>query len=65
MDGVVSRLWYATFHIVPYLPQSLDSILVASLLAAEDLDEVLVCAYDDPLADDPADLVHYLEGEAG
>jgi len=42
----------------------LENIPVASLLAAEDL-EVLVCSDDYPLADDPEDLVDYLEGEAG
>ena len=65
MDGMVLRLQYATFHIVPYLPQSLENIPVASLLEAEDLEEVLVCSDDYPLADDPEDLVDYLEGEAG
>ena len=64
MDSAVSRLWYAAFHIVPYLPQSLEIILLASLLAAEDL-EVLVCLGNYPLADNPEDLVDYLEGEAG
>ena len=57
MDGMVSRLWYAAFHFVPYLPCSLESILVTSLLAAEDLKKVLVCLDDYPLVD-------YLEGEA-
>ena len=52
MDGAVSRLQYATFHIVPYLPGSLENILVASLLGTEDLDKVLVHADDYPLADD-------------
>ena len=64
MDGMASRLWFATFHIVPYLPWSLESMLVASLLAAEDLDKVLVHSDDYPLADDPTDLLDYLEGEA-
>ena len=65
MDSVVSRLWYTTFCIVPYLPRPLESILVASLLAAEDLDKVLVCVDKYPLVDDMVDLVDYLEGEAG
>jgi len=43
----------------------LESILVASLLVAEDLDEVLVHLDDYPLVDDPMDLVDYLEGGAG
>jgi len=63
MDSTVSRLWYTTFHIVPYLPQSLESIPVASLLAAEDLDEVLVHADDYSLVGDPVDLMDYLDGE--
>ena len=63
MDGAVSRLQYATFHIVPYLPQSLENIPVASILEAKDF--VLVLADDYPLVDDLVDLVYYLEGEAG
>ena len=65
MDSVVSRLWYASFHVVPYLPQSLENVLLTPLLAVEDLEEVLVCSNDYPLEDDPEDLVDYLEGEAG
>ena len=38
---------------------------MASLLVAEDLDEVLVFSDDSPLGDDPVDLVDYLEEEAG
>jgi len=64
MDSTVSRLQYAAFCIVPYLPLLLESILVASLLAAEDLDEVLVCLDNNPLAENPMELVDYLEGEA-
>jgi len=64
MDGAVSRLWYASFHVVPYFPWSLENVPLTSLLVAEDLEEVLVCSDDYPLADDPDDLVDYLEGEA-
>ena len=64
MDGAVLRLWYAGFHVVPYLPQSLENIPLTSLLAVEDLEEVLVCLDNYPLVDDPEDLVDYLEGEA-
>ena len=60
---MVLRLQYAAFHIVPYLPWSLENIPLTSLLVAEDL-EVLVCLDDYPLVDDPEDLVDYLEGEA-
>ena len=63
MDSTVSRLQYAAFCIVPYLPLLLESILVASLLAAEDLDEVLVHADDYSLVGDPVDLMDYLDGE--
>ena len=65
MDSAVSRLWYTAFHIVPYLPWSLENIPVACLLGDEDLKEVLVCLDDYTLVDDPEDLVDYLEGEAG
>jgi len=41
----------------------LENILVASLLVAEDLEEVLVCLDDYPLADDPEDLVEYWRGK--
>jgi len=61
MNGTVSRLQYSSFHVVPYLPWSLENILLTSLLVAEDLEEVLVHS-DDPLADDPEHLVDYLEG---
>ena len=64
MDGTVSRLWYAGFRVVPYLPWSLENVPLTSLLAAEDLEEVLVHSNDYPFVDDPEDLVDYLEGEA-
>jgi len=65
MDGAVSRLRYASFRVVPYFAQSLENIPLTSLLVVEDLEEVLVRSDDYPLADDPDDLVDYLEGEAG
>jgi len=65
MDVMVSRLQYASFHVVPYFPWSLENILLTSLQVAEELEEVLVCSDDYPLEDDPEDLVDYLEGETG
>ena len=64
VDGSVSKLRYATFRIVPYLPRSLEKILVASLLSEDDLDNVVLHSEDYPLADEPSDLVDYLEGES-
>jgi len=51
------------FVLSPTFPWSLESVPLASLLAVEDL-EVLVHWNDYPLADNPEDLVDYLEGEA-
>jgi len=65
VDGSVSKLRYATFRIVPYLPRSLEKILVASLLSEDDLDNVVLHSEDYPLADEPSDLVDYLERESG
>src|SRR5882724_6578482 len=63
MDGTVSRLGYASLCVVPYLPWSLENVPLTSLLAVEDLEEVLVGLDDYPLVDDPEDLVDYLGGE--
>jgi len=63
MDSAVLRLWYASFCVVPYLPQSLENVPLTSLLAVEDLEEVLVHLDNYPLVDDPDDLVD-LDGEA-
>ena len=64
VDGSLSKLWYAAFRIVPYLPQSLENIPVASLLSEDDLDNVVLCSEDYPLVDEPSNLVDYLEGES-
>jgi len=52
---MVSSFWYAGFRVVPYLPWSLESVPLASLLAVEDL-EVLCTGMTTP-ADNPEDLV--------
>src|SRR5882724_8616541 len=52
-------------RIVPYLLGSLKNIPVASLLPEDDLDNVVLHSEDYPLADEPSDLVDYLERESG
>src|SRR6266481_6028297 len=52
LDGAVSRLHYAAFHIVPYFPHLLDNLPVDSILSrlsSADLEDITLHSEDYPL----------------
>ena len=51
LDGAVSRLCYAAFHVVPYFPRSLDNLPVDSILSTTNLEDIALHSEDYPLAD--------------
>ena len=53
MDGAVSRLCYAAFRLLPYLPHTLDNISPTAIVAADDLADLDLRSEDFPFADDP------------
>ena len=51
LDGTISRLRYAAFHVVPYFPRSLDNLPVDSILSTTNLEDIALHSEDYPLAD--------------
>ena len=51
LDGAISRLCYAAFHVMPYFPHSLDNLLVDSILSTTDLEDIALHSEDYPPAD--------------
>ena len=60
MDGTISCLCYAAFHLLPYLPHMLDNISPTTIVAADNLEDLDLRSEDFPFADDPMDLSSYL-----
>ena len=59
MDGAISCLHYAAFHLLPYLPCTSDNISPTAIVAADDLADLDLQSEDFPLADDPMDFSSY------
>ena len=53
LDGAISQLCYAAFHVVPYFPCSLDNLPVDSILSTADLEDIALHSKDYPLVDGP------------
>jgi len=61
LNGTVSRLQYAAFHIIPYLARFPDCILVTALLDEAELEDVQVHLESFPPADEPSEDVAFNE----
>ena len=55
LNGVVSRLRYATFRIIPYLARFPDHIPVTPLMDEAKLEDVQIHSESFPLADEPSE----------
>ena len=55
LNGAISRLRYAAFHIIPYLARFPDRIPVTSLLDKVELEDVQLRSESFPPTDDPHD----------
>ena len=55
LDGAVSRLRYAAFHLIPYYPRLSSAIHVTDLtgIVDEDLDKMAGEHIDEPANEDP------------
>jgi len=54
LNGTVSRIQYATFHINPYLARFPDHIPVTTLMDEAELEDVQICSESFPLDDEPS-----------
>ena len=54
LNGTVSRLQYAAFHIIPYLARFPDCMLVTTLMDEAKLEDVQIHLESFPPADDPS-----------
>jgi len=54
LNGAISRLQYATFHVIPYLARFQDCIPVTSLMDEAELEDVQIHVESFPLADEPS-----------
>src|SRR5882724_9975062 len=61
LNGAVSRLQYAAFHIIPYLAMFPDCMPVTALMDEAELEDVQIHSESFPLADDPSEGVTFNE----